>query len=51
MDDPLRIYLIVNLVEVKLLGDLSPLEVEILSTMGEKALDSLFDDLLDSGCE
>jgi hypothetical protein len=51
MDDPVRICLIVNLVEIEPLGDLSPLEVEILSTMGEKALDRLFDDLLDSGCE
>jgi hypothetical protein len=51
MDDPLRIYLIVNLVEVEPLGDLSPLEVEILSTMSEKDLDRLITDLLNSECE
>jgi hypothetical protein len=51
MGKPTRIYLIINEpVEAEPLGDLSSLEVEILSTMSEKALDRLLDYLLDSGC-
>lgn len=51
MDDPVRIYLVVNLVEIEPLGDLSPLDIEILSNMNEKDLDRLIVDLLQSDCE
>lgn len=45
--EPTRIYLIINEpIQVEPLGDLSPLEVEILSTMSEESLDRLLDDLL-----